>query len=159
MKKLILVGLLTVLIGVPIGNAFAQDTQTGPVPSTFGDPGFYLYFPIVPSGFNGYDTVLFLTGLGLAGAALEVNTTGVLPGAPAQALAVDVRPLEVRAVFSNPGVDPLNFNCVPRPQICQVFVHRRNQPVQVQNFTATLLIFNVAGGFQFLPAPYAVIFQ
>jgi hypothetical protein len=125
------------------------DTFLGDIEGGTEATGIVLYFPIAPSRFNGFDSLLLLTGIGLNGASLEVNTTGVLPGTPAQPTKVIVPPLTVVPVYSSPVAGQLNFGCVPQPSICQLFVHRLDQPREVQNFTAALLIFTEFS-FQFI---------
>jgi len=163
MKKLMLVGLLTALIGVPIGNALAQEGNVGA--TNLGDPGVYLYFPVVPSNFFGFDSTLFMSAF-VRPVSLEVNTAGLdnLPGSPVQQTNVDIPRVFASAVLaSRPAVSPLNFQCVPAPgqqgNLCQLFIHHQRggtfpSPAPAcLDFTATLLVTS-RPLFQFITSPW-----
>lgn len=156
MKKQLLVGLLIALFGVSIGTAIAPEAWAEPEPHNLGDSGVYAYFPLVPSGFQVFDSILYLTGFGFSAVQLEVDSVaGLLPGAPVQATNIDIRPLEVAALFSASTKGALNFRCEPQPLLCQVFVHRRDRGAGL-NFTATLGIF-ANNSFQFLQPYFFII--
>ena len=121
-----------------VGAALGGGTSTG-----FGT---VLYFPLAPGSFYGFDSNLYLSGLGLSAPQLVVDTRG-LSGSLLQATNVDVPFLGVVALASATG--PLNFQCVPQPTLCQLFIHRRDQS-PILNFTAMLGIFNSTGHFQFV---------
>ena len=150
MKKLMLVGLLIAFIGVPMSNALAQNSE----PSNLGANGVYLYFPVVPSNFFGFDSTLFLSSF-LGTAQLEVNTAGLtnLPGSPVQQTNVDIQQFSSAVLASRPEVAALNFQCVPTPNLCQLFIHHRVNPSPILNFTATLLV-QRGDEFQFVTAPW-----
>jgi len=143
MKKLLLVGLFIVLLGVPMSNALAAEA-----PSNLGQSGVYLYFPVVPSNFQGFDSILFVSSF-FGPVALEINTAGLvnLPGSPVQQTNVDI-PNQFSSVVVTPRPVPNTptFQCAaPPPNLCQVFVHHRVPPTvnpQLLNFTATLLVTN-----------------
>jgi hypothetical protein len=156
MKKLMLVGLLIALIGVPIGNALAQDSG----PSNLGQSGVYLYFPVVPSNFQGFDSILFVSSF-FSPVALEINTSALvnIPGSPIQQTNVDI-PNQFSSVVLTPRPVPNTptFQCAaPPPNLCQLFIHHRVPPTpdpQNLNFTATLLVTNNNESFQFV-TPYS----
>ena len=160
MKKLMLVGLLIALVSMPIGNALAQD----PGPSNLGNSGVYYYFPVAPSLFQGFDSILFLSSF-FNPVTLEINTAGLvnLPGSPIQQTNVDI-PVPFSSVVVTPRSAPgaPTFQCAAPPaNLCQLFIHHRvppTSPVVAQqfNFTATLLVTNNGESFQFV-APYTFV--
>jgi len=155
MKKLMLVGLLTALIGVPIGNALAAETLESLEPNNLGANGVYLYFPVVPSGFGGFDSNLFLSAF-MGDVQLEVDTAGLvnLPGSPVQQTNVDIVQFSSAVLAPRPTAsNQPNFQCVPAPNLCQLFIHHRVNASPILNFTATLLVTN-GGSFQFIAAPW-----
>jgi len=156
MKKLMLVGLLTMLISVPIGNALAEEASTEPEPNNLGDSGVYAYFPIVPSGFGGFDSLLYLTGFAGEAPSLEINSLAVgLPGSVVQTSNVDLNRLQVAVLSSASTKGILNFRCEPQPRICQVFIHRQDRGAGL-NFTATLGVF-ANNAFQFIQPYFFVV--
>jgi Subtilase family len=68
--------------------------------------GIVLYFPIAPSGFFGFDSFLYLFGLGFSAPQLVVDATG-LAGSPSQSTNVDVPSRGIVALASATG--PFNF--------------------------------------------------
>jgi subtilisin family serine protease len=112
--------------------------------------GIVLYFPVAPSSFFGFDSFLYLAGLGFSAPQLVVDTRG-LAGSSSQLTNVDVPSLGIVALAS--GTGPLNFKCVPQPNLCQLFIHRRDGST-ILNFTAMLGIFYSSGHFQFVQ-PYS----
>jgi subtilisin family serine protease len=113
--------------------------------------GIVLYFPFAPSGFFGFDSFLYLAGLGFSAPQLVVDTRGLGAGSSSQLTHVDVPALGIAALSS--GTGPLNFKCVPQPNLCQLFIHRRDGST-ILNFMAMLGIFNSDGHFQFVQ-PYS----
>ncbi len=155
MKKLMLGGLLIALIVMPLGSALAQD----PGPSNLGQSGVYLYFPVAPSNFIGFDSILFVSSF-FNPVALEINTAGLvnLPGSPVQQTNIDIpNPFSSVVVTPRPQPNTPTFQCAaPPPNLCQLFIHHRVPPTpnpQILNFTATLLVTNNQESFQFV-APY-----
>jgi hypothetical protein len=112
--------------------------------------GIVLYFPVAPSSFFGFDSFLYLAGLGFSAPQLVVDTRG-LAGSSSHLTNVDVPSLGIVALAS--GTGPLNFKCVPQPTLCQLFIHRRDGSA-ILNFMAMLGIFYSNGHFQFVQ-PYS----
>lgn len=156
-KKLMLVGLLMALISMSSSNALAQNAG----PSNLGNSGAYYYFPVAPSLYGGFDSILFLSSF-FNPVTLEINTAGLLnlPGSPVQQTNVDIPvPFSSAVVTPRPTPGAPSFQCTAPPaNLCQLFIHHRVPPTSVVNaqffnFTATLLVTNNNESFQFV-APY-----
>ena len=60
--------------------------------------GIVLYFPVAPSGFFGFDSFLYLAGLGFSAPQLVVDARGLGAGSSSQLTNVDVSSLGIVAL-------------------------------------------------------------